>query len=152
MVSQWKTTEDYKKPENSTYARKYRNQYFGIHPLTLQRMQHKGEIIEKAVRDSGYPITKLAKKMGKSRRWVYQIFESQNVPVDYVMEIGRIIYHDFAEEMKDLNAYKNSLDNSRVSEVPGSFRSDHHEAEYWKNKYLYVLERYNELLVKQKGQ
>ncbi len=112
-------------------------------------MQHKGEIIEKAVRDSGYPITKLAKKMGKSRRWVYQIFESQNVPVDYVMGIGRIIHHDFTEEMKDLKAYQKSVSNQYLSEPPAEFSSDRHEAEYWKNRYLYILERYNELLFRQ---
>lgn len=65
-------------------------------------MQHKGEIIEKAVRESGHSITKLAKKMGKSRRWVYQIFDSPVVPIDYIMDIGNIIHHDFSQYIKGI--------------------------------------------------
>ena len=68
-------------------------------------MQHKGEIIEKAVRESGHSITKLAQKMGKSRRWVYQIFDSAVVPIDYIMEIGKIIHHDFTGDIKGIKLY-----------------------------------------------
>ena len=46
-------------------------------------MQHRGEIIKEAVYKSGFPITELAKPMGKNRRWVYLLFENPTVSVDY---------------------------------------------------------------------
>lgn len=112
-------------------------------------MQHKGEIIEKAVRESGYSITKLAKQMGKSRRWVYQIFDSSNVSIDYILGIGKIIYHDFSQDIKDLRAYKVQRTEQIFSDVPPTFKTKEEEAEHWKNKYLQVLEQYHELLIKQ---
>lgn len=110
-------------------------------------MQHKGEIIEKAVRESGFSITRLAERMGKSRRWVYQIFESQAVPVDYILAIGKIIHHDFTDEIEELKTYKLNLANQITSDRQHTFGNDKDEVEYWKNKYLTVLEKYNDLLI-----
>ena len=70
-------------------------------------MQHKGKILEKAVRESGMPLTKLSKKMAKSRRWMYNAFENENLSIDYILEIGKIIHYDFSEDLKDLKSLKN---------------------------------------------
>ena len=109
-------------------------------------MQHKGEIIEKAIRESGFSITRLASRMGKSRRWVYQIFESRTVPVDYILAIGKIIHHDFTEDIKELKTYKVSMAKQMMNEPVQAFGNEKEEVEYWKNKYLAVLEKYNDLL------
>jgi len=111
-------------------------------------VQHKGEIVEKAVRESGYSITRLAKKMGKSRRWVYQIFEKPNVPINYVIGIGKAIHHDFSSEIKELNEYRRSVNVQTFDDADGEFFTDKEKAEYWKNKYLALLEKYNEQLSK----
>ena len=105
-------------------------------------MQHKGEIIEKAVRASGYPISKLAKKLGKSRKWMYLQFENQNVSIDYIIEIGEIIHYDFLEEINELRRYKNVFNNSPL-------KNKVEDVEYWKDKYLKLLEKHN-LLITQK--
>lgn len=118
--------------------------------LIFVYMQHKGEIIEKGVRESGFSITRLADRMGKSRRWVYQIFESQSVSVDYILAIGKIIHHDFTEEIEELKSYKMNLANQITNDQQHSFGDDKDEVEYWKNKYLTVLEKYNELLISTK--
>ena len=110
-------------------------------------MEHKGEIIEKAVRESGFSITKLANRMGKSRRWVYQIFESRTVPFEYILSIGKIIKHDFTEDIKELKTYKPSMAKQMMNEPTTEFTNDKEEVEYWKEKYLAVLEKYNDLLI-----
>ena len=110
-------------------------------------MQHKGEIIEKAVRESGYSITRLAQDMGKSRRWVYQIFENRIVPVDYILSIGKFIHYDFTEDIKELKSYKTSIVKQMTNDQLQSFGNEKGEVEYWKNKYLAVLEKYNDLLI-----
>ena len=114
-------------------------------------MQHKGEIIEKAVRESGHSITKLAQKMGKSRRWVYQIFDSAVVPIDYIMEIGKIIHYDFSQDIKGIKLYVNDMPPSGVKEGRFTGKTGSDEAEYWKEKYMTLLEKYNDLLARHKN-
>lgn len=111
-------------------------------------MQHKGEIIEKAVRESGHSITKLAQKMGKSRRWVYQIFDSSIVPIDYIMEIGKIIHHDFTRDIKGIKLYAGALTTASFEENAFSGKTKAEEVEFWKEKYVGLLEKYNDILTK----
>ncbi|MFT5778363.1 MAG: putative transcriptional regulator [Crocinitomicaceae bacterium] len=113
-------------------------------------MQHKGEIIEKRIRESGYSITKLAIKLGKSRRWMYLLFEKTTIPLDLILEIGKIIHHDFTDEIKELKTYKQKMVDQLLHEPPKRFDSDKEEAEYWKDKYLNALEKYNDLLLSAK--
>ena len=96
-------------------------------------MQHRGEIIKEAVYKSGYPITELAKRLDKSRRWIYIMFENNNISLDVVLQIGKIIHHDFSDEIREL---KNSVIATE----------EETSAEYWKNKYLKLLEEHTELL------
>ncbi len=111
-------------------------------------MQHKGEIVEKAIRQSGYSITKLAKKLGKSPRWMYYMFESSSVPIDYILEIGELIHHDFSEDIKELKKYKAVVKNQEVAEQLPPYRTKQEECDLWKNKYLELLEKHNQLLLK----
>ena len=104
-------------------------------------MQHRGEIVKEAIYKSGVPITQLAKRLGKSRRWMYLMFENSNVSLDVILEIEKIIHYDFSEEIKEFSPVQ-----KMVSNLPSAFQTDEHNAEYWKNKYLKLLEEYNELL------
>ncbi|NRA10797.1 MAG: hypothetical protein HRT57_02435 [Crocinitomicaceae bacterium] len=111
-------------------------------------MQHKGEIIEKAVRESGHSITKLAQKMGKSRRWVYQIFDSAIVPIDYIMDIGTIIHHDFTGDIKGIKLYPGGSTAPKFEDSSFSGKNNPDEVELWREKYVMLLEKYNDLLSK----
>ncbi|MBP6755269.1 MAG: CRISPR-associated protein Cas4 [Bacteroidia bacterium] len=103
-------------------------------------MQHRGEIIKEAVYKSGFPITELAKRMGKSRRWVYLLFDNPTVSIDTVLQIGAIIHYDFSDEIETIKPHV--LNDSAINYSK--------EEVYWKNKYLKLLEEYNELLKKKK--
>jgi predicted transcriptional regulator len=74
---------------------------------------HRDEIIKKAIYNSGISVTVLAYKLGKSRRWVYQMFNKCNVLLDMVIKIGYLIYHDFSIEIDEL---KIIIDNNNISE------------------------------------
>lgn len=106
-------------------------------------MQHKGEIVEKAVRESGYPITKLAQKLGKSRRWMYHVFETANVSLDHIIAIGKIIHHDFYAEINEL---KNP--SREFGEARPAYPSEEKDVTYWRDKYYELLEEHNALLKK----
>jgi hypothetical protein len=100
---------------------------------------HKGQVIKEAVKESGVNITQLAIKLGKSRQWVYNVFGSPQVSVDAILEIGKAIHHDFSIDFKQLKTYNTQTD-------PGILEEDN--LEYWKQKYILLLEEYNQLLKK----
>lgn len=103
-------------------------------------MQHRGEIVEIAVRESGISISKLALLLGKSRRWVYLLFSNEQVPLDYVIQIGRLIQHDFSTQLDELKSLSDRHD----------FKQQHPSNEndylYWKTKYFELLEETYHLL------
>jgi hypothetical protein len=107
-------------------------------------MQHKGEIVERIVRKSGYSLTRLTKQLGKSRRWIYNAFENPHLSIDHIIEIGRVIHHDFSLEIEELRRYRqfsSDVENRYIG-------PDENSVDYWKNKYLVLMEKYNELLEK----
>ena len=106
-------------------------------------MQHRGEIVKEAIYKSGVPITELARRLGKSRRWVYQMFENSNVSLDVILQIGKIIHYDFTEEIKEFSPSQKAISN-----FSSSYEKEEINPEYWKNKYLKLLEEYNDLLKK----
>ena len=78
--------------------------------------------------------------MGKSRRWVYLLFDNPTVSIDTVLQIGAIIHYDFSNEIETIKPHV--LNDSAINYSK--------EEVYWKNKYLKLLEEYNELLKKKK--
>jgi hypothetical protein len=105
-------------------------------------MLHIGEIIEKVIRESGYSITTIAQKLGKSRRWMYLLFDNPNVPIDLILQIGKIIYHDFSLEFPEI-IKRQSITNH--TEKENQKTADN----FWKEKYFTLLEEYNTLLKKE---
>ena len=85
------------------------------------------------------PLTKLSVKMDKSRRWMYNAFENKNLSIDYILAIGKIIHYDFSEDLQDLKKFKESAEKFGIN-------SNSSDSDYWKNKYLNLLEKHNMLL------
>ena len=92
---------------------------------------HTGQLLKKAVADSGIKIAELARKIGRSRRFIYLIFDKEDVPLHYLLQIGDAINHDFFAELK-----------SDHNNIPHLCQKEG----YWKDKYLRLLEEHNELL------
>lgn len=104
-------------------------------------MQNRGEIVEKAVKENGLPIKRLAEKLKLSRRTIYNYFKTPDLSLDIVLEIGKIIYHDFSDEISELKKIR-----ANIGEQESVYSNE--TAEYWKNKYLILLEEYNLVLKK----
>ncbi|MBI5217962.1 MAG: hypothetical protein HY958_03425 [Bacteroidia bacterium] len=108
-------------------------------------MKHRGEIIEKAVRESGMSITELARRLKRSRRHIYNIFNESTVDIDTILQIGNIIRRDFRKDIPDIARYTaDAHKNSAVKEGGELYKN----AEYWREKYFELLEKYNALLEK----
>ena len=105
--------------------------------LTFVYKLHRGEIIEKAIRESGYSITIVAQRLGKSRRWMYLLFENTAVSIEHILQIGKIIYHDFSLEFPEVIQPATSEPETTYERTKDN---------YWREKYFALLEEYNTLL------
>lgn len=103
-------------------------------------MEHRGEIIEQAIRQSGISISQIAKKLNRSRQWVYVMFENPNVTFETILEIGKIIHYDFSSEIKNLNKVFTTIEDKNEHQIE--------DINYWKEKYFRLLEENHELLKK----
>ncbi len=98
-------------------------------------MIHRGDIIEKAIRESGYSITAVAQRLGKSRRWMYFLFDNPVVPLDLILQIGKILYHDFSNEIPEIIQGKFILSES-------DNLVDQESAAYWKDRYYQLVDEH----------
>lgn len=103
--------------------------------MSKQRVIHHGEIIEKAIRESGYALTIIAKKMGRSRNHLYNLFQYNKIPYETILEIGKIINYDFSTEI-----YALQVENMKIETI------NNNETLYWKEKYYDLLEEHHKLL------
>ena len=100
-----------------------------------------GQLLEKVIRKKGLNISKLAKAVGVDRRSMYNWFTEPQLKVGILEKIAEVIDHDFTAEVPTA-FIKNPEPDANDKEI----RDD----EYWKDKYIDLLERYSDLLRKQK--
>lgn len=96
---------------------------------------HHGEIIEKAVRKGGHSITDVARLVQVNRRSVYNWFGQRRLRPDIILRVGSVIQYDFSKDIPNLQEEE-------------SFEFETSEEREWKEKYIGLLEKYNELLQK----
>lgn len=105
-----------------------------------------GQVIEHAVRRDHMGISELSRKLHVSRRTIYNWFKQKTLSFDVIYKIGNVIHHDFSKEFPDEfarfvaenrnnNPVATGLDGVQISSV-----------NYWMNKYIRLLEKYNDLL------
>ncbi|GAA4914777.1 helix-turn-helix domain-containing protein [Mucilaginibacter defluvii] len=116
---------------------------------------HHGHIVERVIRREGYSISEIARLSKVNRRSVYNWFNQQFLKADIIYKIGVIINHDFSVEFPHL--FK-SDDFKRTAEVGNNTQQNFTQSEqasdpqnnvsYWKDKYIALLEKYNDVLIK----
>ncbi len=106
-------------------------------------MVHKGEIVKEAITESGVSITRIANAMGVTRTTIYNIFDRIEVDNDTILKIGAIIHYDFTEKLPKL---KNLTIPASPQFDPQETLRLREEVDYWKGKYISLLEEHNKLL------
>ncbi|QNL48389.1 hypothetical protein H8S90_16520 [Olivibacter sp. SDN3] len=111
--------------------------------------KHCGEIVEKTIRRNGCSISELARLMKVNRRSIYNWFNQPKLKEDVIFKIGCALAHDFSSEFPKLFSkedfqeaflYNGKLKNSnRLVE-------EQEKVNYWKDKYIALLEEYNQIL------
>ncbi|CAH2559858.1 helix-turn-helix domain-containing protein [Cardinium endosymbiont of Oedothorax gibbosus] len=121
--------------------------------------QHKGKIVEEAIKKSGFRMKALAKKLGIARNTLYTRLKEADIKDTFIIEIGKIIYYDFSNDFPGIYEKNEPKGNA---ESPGyEPKGDRHEyidesaiirdphftqLQALNKKYLKLMEDYNKLL------
>ncbi|WP_316748999.1 helix-turn-helix domain-containing protein [Pedobacter gandavensis] len=109
-----------------------------------------GQVIEHVVRKDHMGITELSRKLNVSRRTIYNWFDQESLSFDIICKIGNVINHDFSKEFPDDFALLQQGDREKkgdlMSNDDNSTANYSTAVNYWMNKYIKLLEKYNELL------
>jgi hypothetical protein len=103
-----------------------------------------GEIVEHVIRRNNISISELSRRLRVSRRSIYNWFTQKNLSFDIILQIGEVLDYDFSSDFPD------KLIGRRSNSVQG-YQPDIHindsqnSANYWRNKYINLLEKYNEV-------
>ena len=112
--------------------------------------KHHGKIIEYRIRKNGYSISDLARSTHVNRRSVYNWFTQKQLKSNIIYRIGCALKHDFSEEFPELftsDDFKQIYTVKHPYTYSNSINPNFDETEIWKNKYLGLLEKYNEVLI-----
>jgi AcrR family transcriptional regulator len=107
---------------------------------------HHGQLIEYTIRRNGYSISDLARELCINRRSIYNYFKSPKIRHDVLLSIGKILRHDFSRELPgvftqaEINHMNNPVKEFKYPEFISA------ETDEYKEKYLSLLEKYNDLL------
>jgi transcriptional regulator with XRE-family HTH domain len=97
-------------------------------------MIHRGEIVEKIVRKSGYSLSKLAEKLEISRNTLYNRFKSANLSYRFIQDVGGVLNYDF------------SLDFPEMPKGEQAIGDKNNMLKQLENKYSILLEKHSKLL------
>jgi predicted transcriptional regulator len=110
--------------------------------------KHYGQIVEYRVRKNGYSISDLAKSLQVNRRSIYNWFNQRHLKKDIILSVGCTLRHDFSEEIPEMFSHEdfNCCLYAPVKET-NETADNRAENELYKDKYVALLEQYNQLLV-----
>lgn len=106
---------------------------------------HVGNVLEQVLRMERIGISELSRKLKVSRRTIYNWFEQENLNLQIILEVGDIIGHDFTAELPEI-LVRNHRSSSSMEESSVGNSDDNNTVYFWMNKYVTLLEKYNELL------
>jgi transcriptional regulator with XRE-family HTH domain len=110
---------------------------------------HYGQIVERTIRRKGYSISELARLTKVNRRSVYNWFNQKQLKPEIIFRIGTVVNHDFSTEFPGLfpDEELNRQNKFVVYNNPAQTAGTDLNFTYWKDKYIDLLEKYNQLLL-----
>jgi len=110
-------------------------------------LRHDGEILKKLIGKGEVPISRIAKQLGVDRSTIYRMFEKTDIPIEFLLKIGKVINKDMSTFFPEVIQAIQEPPVNYTS--PKSYSELLDESRYWKDKYIDILEKYNNLLNEQ---
>ena len=109
---------------------------------------HHGQTIERIIRRNGFSITELARLTNVNRRSVYNWFNQRHLKPEIIYRIGAVINHDLSTVFPSLYQYDEFIQQDlNTNEEEVETQELNVEGNIWKDKYIELLERHNQLLL-----
>jgi transcriptional regulator with XRE-family HTH domain len=109
---------------------------------------HHGQTIERIIRRNGFSITELARLTNVNRRSVYNWFNQRHLKPEIIYRIGAVINHDLSTVFPSLYQYDEFIQQDLTTHEEEVETQDQNvEGNIWKDKYIELLERHNQLLL-----
>jgi transcriptional regulator with XRE-family HTH domain len=109
---------------------------------------HHGQTIERIIRRNGFSITELARLTNVNRRSVYNWFNQRHLKPEIIYRIGAVINHDLSTVFPSLYQYDEFIQQDlTTNEEEVETQDQNVEGNIWKDKYIELLERHNQLLL-----
>ncbi|NVM66547.1 transcriptional regulator with XRE-family HTH domain [Mucilaginibacter sp. SG538B] len=111
-----------------------------------ERNPHRGKIVELTIRRQSMGLSEISRKVGVSRGTLYNWFEKEDLETSNMMKAGLAKNHNFLKEFpSEIN--EKSLSGLKIQGTKAFYTDKEQEAVYyWMEKYIRLLERYNETL------
>ena len=112
---------------------------------------HRGKILENFIKDRvpKVSIAALARNIGYDRTTVYQHFGNDNLDYSIILKYGKALNHDFSREFPEMMDFMSSKQEPLTEYNIMTTAEALQERDYWKDKYIGLMERYNELILSQ---
>ncbi|UPL49094.1 helix-turn-helix domain-containing protein [Hymenobacter sublimis] len=130
-------------------------------------MPHQGEILQEAIKNSGISITRIVDELGITRPTIYRKFKEETLDYAFVKRVGDVISHDFSQDFTvtqqsvlsfvtpvAVNNITSASDRVVTSRNAAPLVTEPDLAKQLlmlQQKYIALLEAYNELLLKVYG-
>lgn len=120
--------------------------------LTTQSLAHNTKLCKETARRRKSPlsITQLVKRMGISRGTYYNHKDDPNLPFEDIEKYGKILGYDFTSDFPEMHKYAFEEPIAPYGN-PKNFDEAVKQKDYWKDKYLNLLEKYNKVIEERMG-
>jgi transcriptional regulator with XRE-family HTH domain len=108
---------------------------------------HYGQIVERIIRRKGYSISELARLTKVNRRSVYNWFNQKQLKPEIIFRIGTVVNYDFSAEFPGLFPNEELNKQNKYVLLKNQTNTPDLNQNYWKDKYIDLLEKYNQLLL-----
>jgi len=106
-----------------------------------------GQVLERVVRRDRMGISELSRKLNVSRRTIYNWFDQKSLNPEIIWKVGSVIGHDFSVELPEtFSKNGNHLNEALDAHTEDYSKGDPNSVYFWMNKYIKLLEKYNEIL------
>ncbi|MGY0039305.1 hypothetical protein [Pedobacter sp. NJ-S-72] len=102
----------------------------------------RGAVLKKAVKESGIPITEVARRAGYGRVTYYLHIENPDLKFDVLEKYATSINYDFRDEIPEMVEYYERKRESNLS----TFEKIEADRNFWRDEYTRILKEKNELI------
>jgi hypothetical protein len=107
---------------------------------------HRGEILRNAALKIEPNVSNLGRLVGYDRTSVYRHFAEENLDLGIILKYARALKHDFSKEFPELGNQSWQLQEPVGEYRPLTISDALKEIDYWRSKYIDLLERHTEML------